>query len=118
MNETQTGPIVAGRLDRGVEPPRRCQPRALRFTVLATLWIFPSLGALWIILADCAPWFRVATLPEAVGAVSFEQWTALVVLMLHPLFFSLAGHYRRTEIPCELPAEAIEVESVDRRSSN
>ncbi len=118
MNEIQTGPAVAGSLDRRMDPPRRCQARALRFKMLATLWIFPSLGALWIIVSDGARWFRAATVPEGIQVVTFEQWAALAVLLLHALFLWLAGHYRRTEIPRELPPDDVAVESGDVPAPN
>jgi hypothetical protein len=61
------------------------------------LWFFPSLGALWIIGSDCAKWFGTPSILDGLRAVAFEQWIALAVLALHPVFAVLARHYRKTE---------------------
>ena len=53
------------------DPPK--VPRALMFAVLAILWIFPSLGAGFI-------------LARAENGWQLEQWLALMLLAIHAVF--------------------------------
>jgi hypothetical protein len=73
------------------------RPKA-RFCALASLlWIFPSAGALLILVPGCRNWFQAGSLLEGLGAVAFEQWIALTILLAHAVLAGLAWHYRRTE---------------------
>ena len=81
----------------GVEEERPSQARARLFTMLAFLWIFPSLGALVIIGGDFLRWFDSPTFLEGLGRIRFEQWIALGLLVLHALFIGLAIRFRRSE---------------------
>ena len=98
------------------DPRPPYQPRATLFRVLAVLWIFPSLGALWIIASDCARWFLASSFLDGLRAVTFEQWIALPVLALHPVFVQLASHYRKTE-PFKPVAQEPESESESSRGN-
>lgn len=75
----------------------RSEPRRVLFSMLARLWILPSLGSTWVILlagntwADPGPWM------ERLARVRFEQWIGLGILTAHVLFVYLAFRYRRVE---------------------
>ena len=74
-----------------------CQPKASLFLMLAILWIFPSVGAAFILCASEAKWLHVTGILEGIRAVTFEQWIAVVILLAHPAFVWLAWRLRRTE---------------------
>lgn len=84
--------------------PRRIKHRALLFTVLSILWVFPTGGAVWILVHD-ARWSRAASIREGVRGVALEQWIALGLLLLHILFIVLAFRLRRTEQPREVAVD-------------
>ena len=68
--------------DDGPEPvPAPKVPRGLACAVLAVLWLFPSIGAGFILLAVPETGWRL------------EQWLALSLLALHVVFIwgALAG---------------------------
>ncbi len=67
-NENAESKVV----DRSVEERRPRPSRALRFKVLSICWIFPSAGAVWILLGNDAPWLRAATVREGLQSVTFE----------------------------------------------
>jgi hypothetical protein len=70
----------------------------LRFCALASvLWVFPSAGALFIVVPAAPRWFQSAGVLQGLRAVMFEQWIALVIVFAHLVFIWLAWHYRRTE---------------------
>jgi hypothetical protein len=71
--------------------------RRLLFTTLSMLWIFPSLGAIWILYAGRGAWRSSLTLPERVKNLTLEQWIALGLLLLHGVFVALALYFRRLE---------------------
>ena len=75
----------------------RYQPRAQLCTTLSWLWIFPSLGAIWILLTGGTEWRHAGGWLEGFRAVKFEQWIALGLLALHLAFFAMARRLRRTE---------------------
>jgi hypothetical protein len=77
--------------------PQWGRPKA-RFCALASLlWIFPSAGALFILVPGFRNWSQAGSFLEGLGAVSFEQWIALIIVLAHLMFAALAWHYRRTE---------------------
>ena len=81
-----------------VEGERRLGRPKARFCALASLlWIFPSAGALFILVPGFHDWFQAGSLLEGLRAVAFEQWIALIILLTHLVFAVLAWHYRRTE---------------------
>lgn len=55
------------------------------FGTLTLLWIFPSVGALWI-LAQNAEWLRTGGLLASLAAVRLEQWIAVGTLLAHAWF--------------------------------
>jgi len=99
-----------------------CQPRTLLFRMLSILWVFPSLGALFIIGSDFTRWFQVSSVLAGLRAVALEEWIALGVLLLHLAFVWLALRYRRHEALREVSAEAPEsghafAEPIDQREN-
>ena len=97
MNSPEQSPLEP-------KPSPRCQRRALLFALLSVLWLFPSIGAIWILsTAPGLPWD--SGLGKVFSSVRFEQWVALALLGLHALFIYLAIHYRRTEVPVEMLAD-------------
>ena len=56
-----------------------------RFRTLTLLWIFPSLGAGWIIGSNRA-WLHAVGALAKVNAVRFEQWIAFGLLLAHAWF--------------------------------
>lgn len=87
--------------DDAVRPPvMRGQPKARLFQTLSLLWLFPSGGAVYILVRGMRQWPRVEDgLGGIVLAMTFEQWIAVLLLGLHALFMVLAWRFRRTE-PC------------------
>lgn len=83
----------------------RCQPKALLCRTLALLWIFPSLGALLILVLGFRSWPRVQGPLGVLEAMTLEQWIATVVLLAHPAFILLARRLAKTEPFRELPPE-------------
>src|SRR5690349_8335317 len=79
------------------------QPKAQLFGALSVLWIFPSLGALVIRSLKFDVWRQAESWRTLLSATRFEQWIALLVLVLHPLFVGLGRHYRKNEVPQPLP---------------
>ena len=87
------------------EPGRWHQPKAALCRMLAVLWFFPSAGAVLILVATEARWRQAEGWLAALGAVSFEQWIALAMLVAHPVFAWLAWRWRQTEPWKELAPE-------------
>jgi hypothetical protein len=58
--------------------------KRLLFTILSCLWVFPSLGACWILLASR---------PRPLG---LEDWVAFALLATHLMFawLALQNHFR------------------------
>lgn len=83
----------------------RHQPRAQLCTVLAWLWIFPSLGAVWILLTSGTEWRHAGGWLDGLRAVRFEQWIAVGMLLLHGFFLVMARRLRRTEPFLEAPPD-------------
>jgi hypothetical protein len=83
----------------------RYQPKATLCRTLALLWIFPSLGAVVILLLGFRKWQRVDGPLGAVQAMTLEQWIALAVLLAHPAFIFLARRLAKIEPFRELPPE-------------
>lgn len=76
---------------------RMYRPRALLFGMLSLLWVFPSVGACWILFSDRA-WMR-----EGIGAVKLEQWVGVGLLLAHVMFLWLRFTFRRSEEPVRAP---------------
>lgn len=83
----------------------RYQPRAQLCTVLAWLWIFPSLGAVWILLTSGAEWRHAGGWLDGLRAVRFEQWIALGLLAIHATLCAMARRLRHTEPFREAPPD-------------
>jgi hypothetical protein len=86
-------------------PERTYRPKALLCSVLAVLWIFPSLGGLVIFLPALRGWREADSVAGALEGTRVEQWLALLLLLLHPVFIWLAWRFRRTEIPQPVPTD-------------
>jgi hypothetical protein len=85
-----------------IEVKTRCRPKTELFRMLTLLWIFPSGGAALILGLNFPDWSHTRGLLEHLGAVALEQWIAVAVLMVHPVFAWLAWHYHRTEVEREV----------------
>lgn len=75
----------------------RYQPKHALFSMLARLWILPSMGSILVILYAGNAWIGAGSWRDRLARVSFEQWIGLGILMAHFLFVFLALRYRRTE---------------------
>ncbi len=84
---------------------RPIKPRANLFRMLSILWIFPSFGAIWIILLERSASRKGLTLFQRLQEVTLEQWITIVILLAHVAFVWFARHYERTEVP-RLPVPA------------
>jgi hypothetical protein len=72
------------------------QPRAVLFKVLAMLWVFPSVGAIWILARSAHAW--PASQPSVMfQSIAFEEWVAMALLLMHVTFVALAWRLKRTE---------------------
>jgi|SRR6266404_2456281 len=69
--------------------------RKVLFTMLSVLWLFPSAGALCIILKDWKAWRRTGSVLEIVSSVRLEDWTAFLLLLAQITFIIQAIRYRR-----------------------
>jgi hypothetical protein len=67
--------------------------RALLFGTLAMLWIFPSLGALWILATDAKRWTKTS-FGALIGSAAVEDWVAVALLATHVVFIWLAFRYK------------------------
>jgi hypothetical protein len=78
-------------------------PRSITYKYLSILWILPSFGAIWILVAEARGVVTKPTFLAKLGAISVEQWVALVLLLLHLTFVGLSRHYRQKEKTSEAP---------------
>jgi hypothetical protein len=99
-NTPAKSPVRPGWIERELAH----KPRALFFGILAILWIFPSIGAIWILLADFA-WLEAPTWLARLRAIPLEQWVAILLLAAHGLWVYLAFRWRRREEP-KVPGSA------------
>jgi hypothetical protein len=72
-------------LQPGNRQPATPTPRPILFRTLTILWIFPSLGAVWILFRETSWWHSDGVIAAAL-AVRVEQWVAVVLLLLHGCF--------------------------------
>jgi len=79
------------------EIKRICRPKTQRFRMLSLLWVFPSAGALLIMVLDAPSWMRLSGLTAQLAAVPLQSWLALGILITHGVFLGLARHYHRSE---------------------
>ncbi len=70
--------------------PAERVPRSLVCAVLAVLWIFPSAGAILILLRGENSWRNASDVLSALGSVRLEQWLALALLAIHAIFIYCA----------------------------
>ena len=89
--KSSTGPAAA--TTRHV----RYQPKYALFSMLARLWILPSMGSILVILYAGNTWMGAGSWSDRLARVSFEQWIGLGILTAHFFFVCLALRYRRTE---------------------
>ena len=73
------------------------RPKMRLCAIASVIWVFPTIGAAWIVAPDVQHWFSAESVLGGLRAVAFEQWIALVILAAHPVFAGLAWHYHRTE---------------------
>lgn len=73
--EHRRNEIVAnGGWNRGaVEKKFRYRPKTLLFCMLSLLWIFPSAGAVLILVWNASAVLQANSLLEAVSRITFEQ---------------------------------------------
>lgn len=90
MEEPEQTP-VAHRVDEAPLPASR----AILFFVLSILWIFPSVGACWIIGLGLSRWKEIENV--AFSSVRLEEGLAFLLLLLHAIFIYLALRFRRRE---------------------
>ena len=76
---------------------RMGRPKATLFLTLTVLWVFPSLGAVWLVAFHDSAWRHANGLLAALGMIRLEQWIGLAILLAHVAFGWLAWHYRRNE---------------------
>ncbi len=77
------------------------RPRTRLFTFLSVFWIVVSAPALFIVFRDSTRWTESPTLSGKLGAIAFEQWIGIVLILLHLAFVTLAGCFHLTEQPHE-----------------
>ena len=73
------------------------RPKATLFFMLTVLWVFPSLGAAWMIGSDARRWFDASGFIAAIETIRLEQWIGMAILTAHGVFGWLTWHYRRNE---------------------
>jgi hypothetical protein len=86
----------------------RGRRKALLFSVLAILWVFPSIGAVWILWINLPVWSEASTALAALKRTRLEQWVALGLLATHAVFVFLAIHFARHEPRLGQNEDAIE----------
>lgn len=91
--------------DGGAKAKRFYKPRAQLFKTMSLLWVAVSVASVVIIGGDFRLWVAAGDVREAAAIVTFEQWIALALLLLHPLFILLAFRYHRSERPKEIVEE-------------
>ena len=89
---------------------RTWQPKATRYRTLALLWLFPSFGALWILVVGCRKWLQGDGLFAALTRVRAEEWVALLLLAAQIFFAVRARHWREHEAFVEIPPDPPEDE--------
>lgn len=67
------------------------QHKFLLYRMLSLLWIFPSLGAIFILLAK----LPLRTWRETLSSPQFEDLIAAMVIASHLLMILKASHYHR-----------------------
>lgn len=75
----------------------RYQPKFALFSMLARLWVLPSLGSILVIVLGGKAWAGGGSWQDRLAKVGFEQWIGLGILTAHFLFVFLALRYRRIE---------------------
>ena len=63
--------------------------------MLSILWLFPSAGAIWIIVRDSRIWRTNGKGTDMLSSIRLEDWTALLLLLAHVIFVVQAIRYRR-----------------------
>ena len=82
---------------------RTYQPKALLFSMLSVLWIFPSVGALCIVAPGLRSALQTGSVGAAVSSLGLEHWVALLLLSVHPAFVWQARRLKRNETPRPVP---------------
>ena len=86
-----------GLLNRLEERHLRGRRKATLYAVLTVLWVFPSLGGLWILWMHWTVWSGASTLLDGIRMTRLEQWIALALLVTHATFINLTRRYARNE---------------------
>lgn len=85
-------------MKRQIEAPLdRIRRRGLLFNVMSLLWVFPSVGAIWIIVAGFSSSSDLRGTGNGIEAITFDQWIAFAVVLAHGVFAGLGFHYRQLE---------------------
>src|SRR5690349_3425239 len=87
------------------------RPRTRLFTFLSAGWIMVSAPALFIVLRDSGRWTEPLTLVGKLGAIAFEQWVGIALILLHLVFVFLAIRFHFTE---ERRAEIFQEDNPDK----
>lgn len=61
-----------------------------RWEIFSVLWIFPSFGAIWILLHGPRLYWAEPDFLKAFRAVALEEWVALALLWIHAALVFLA----------------------------
>jgi hypothetical protein len=67
--------------------------------MLGVFWVFPSAGAICILVAGQEVWLVAEGVFELAGRIPVEQWVALVLLGIHAFWLAGAWYCARKEIP-------------------
>jgi hypothetical protein len=59
--------------------------RALLFRILAILWVFPSIGAVWILGSNAKGWEKSGAI-RLLRSLAVEDWVAIALLACHFIF--------------------------------
>jgi hypothetical protein len=95
MNSDESDPEVRAGPDDSA-PEEIARRRAILFTMLSCLWVFPSLGALWILFSNPTLMRGSLTFMDRLRSIRVEDVCSMLLLILHAAFGLLAWrHHRR-----------------------
>jgi hypothetical protein len=69
--------------------------RRFHYALLAAIWLFPSAGAVFIIIRDIGSWQTSAGVQNFLSSVRIEDWTAILLLLAQIFFLVQAIRYAR-----------------------
>jgi hypothetical protein len=71
--------------------------------MLGIFWVFPSAGAIWILVGGREVWLVAEGVGGLAGRIPVEQWVSLVLLGIHAFWLAGAWYCARREIPVARP---------------